>query len=363
MNSNPSTNFDQARNAVSGGVGMQSSYVAVPGASITTPASSMNFPDASAATAPQAPTPPPVETAAPLPQPPMASIPDVSMQAAIPPPQAPNFAYTPPPPFDANPSPYSSVTTPTPPPPPDPTFAPPPSLPSPALKKMLPKKWSLSRKLTVSLIVVLAGIALVIFIYSYFNRRTNPPSKRPDAAAATPVQPKYVVVHLAQGSSLQLQGLKDLVPQNGGGGDVASLKKDIATMQKTLESIDSTQKTWEGPCDNKDASRQDDMRQYDWGREDWRRDDSNMAKKRTGSGPGPDAPASAAPAGRLSKSVHYSADLAMQSRGSDRTPEENSNARWASGAPPRFYGDASGSHASALHFSEFSLPASHTEHV
>jgi hypothetical protein len=232
---------------------------------------------------------------------------------------------------------------------------------------MLPKKWSLSRKLTVSLIIVLAGIALIIFIYSYFNRSTVPPSKRPDAVAAAPTQPKDVVVHLAQGSSLQLQGLKDLVSQNGGG-DVASLKKDIATMQKTLESIDSTQKTWEGPCDGKDSWRQDDMRQDDWRRDDWRRDDwrrddTDTAKKKTGPGPRSDAPASASPAGLLSKSVRYSADLAMQSGGSDRTPEQSSNARWASGAPPRFYGDASGSHASALHFSEFSLPASHSEHV
>jgi hypothetical protein len=228
---------------------------------------------------------------------------------------------------------------------------------------MLPKKWSLSRKLTVSLIVVLAGIALVIFIYSYFNRRTSPPSKRPDDAATAPTQPKDVVVHLAQGSSLQLQGLKDLAPQTGGG-DVASIKKDIAAMQKTLESIDSTQKTWEGPCDGKDASRQDDWRQDDWRRDDMRRDDMDAAKKKPNSGPRADAaPATASPAARLSKSVHYSADLAMQSGGSDRMPEQRSNARWASDAPPRFYGDASGSHASALHFSEFSLPASHTEHV
>jgi len=226
----------------------------------------------------------------------------------------------------------------------------------------------LSRKLTVSLLVVLAGIALVIFIYSYFNRRTSPSTKQPAAVASAPVPPKDVVVRLAQGSSLQLQGLKDLVPQNGGA-DVTSIRKDIATMQKTLESIDSNQKILEEACDGKDSSsRQDDWRQDDWRRDDWRQDDwrrdgQDFSKKKKGPNSPAEAPAAPSPAGRLSKSVQYSADLAMQSSGSDKASEQRSNARWAGGSPPRFYGDASGSHASTVHFSEFSFPTSHTEHV
>ena len=347
MIASPATNFDQARSAVMGGAGMQSSFVAVPGGGASTAAPSMNFPDP--AMGPLVAPPPEINPQAA--QSGSAPIPDVSMQAGIPTGSSPaldqiyTLPPTTPPAFDANTTPFSSATTPLPPPSgPAVAVSPPPA---PIKPKVFHKKWSLSRKITVTFIVVLAAIALVIFVYSFFNRHASPSSTRPDVAP----QPKDIVVHLAQGSALELQGLKDLVPQSSGG-DVSGLKRDIASMQKTLDSIDTNQKTIEETLNSWD---------------DWQPSDGGDSKKKA-SKPRDTAPTAApttaAPASRLSKAVHYSADLAMQSGGgSEHAEVHRSNAKWATGAPTRFYGGASAPHDSPMHFSEFSISMPRTEQV
>lgn len=326
MNANPSTNFDQARQAVSSGASMQSSFVAVPGASSSVPSPSMNFPEAT-------PAPPPLDTSvAPAAQP-APPIPDVSMQAALPPT------------FDVNTTPFSSATTP-PFPPLDPAPPPPPAQ---KAKSIFAKKWSLSRKVAVALMVTLAVVAVAVFFYSYFSRTRSPSGVKPSgAAAASPPEPKDITIHLAQGSVLELQGLKDAVPQNPGA-DLSGLKTDLAAMQKTLDSIDSNQKTLESSLE---------------GWDDWQPNDRVPSSRKDKPPQSKGAPASAAPgsapASRLAKTVRYSADLATQTAEADRGNGKGTTARWASEASTRFYGEA---HSSPMHFSTFPSSAPQSVHV
>lgn len=326
MNANPSTNFDQARKAVSSGASMQSSFVAVPGASSSVPSPSMNFPAAT-------PAPPPLgASVAPPADQPAPPIPDVSMQAALPPT------------FDVNATPFSSATTP-PFPPPDPAPPPPPAQ---KAKSSFAKKWSLSQKVAVALMVSLAVVAVALFFYSYFSRTRSPSGVKPSGSAATsPPEPKDITIHLAQGSVLELQGLKD--PQNPGAADLSGLKTDLAAMQKTLDSIDSNQKTLESSLEGWD----------DWQPNDRVPSSQKDTPPRSKGAPASAAPASA-PASRLAKTVRYSADLATQTAEADRANGKGTTARWASEASTRFYGEA---HSSPMHFSTFPSSAPQSVHV
>lgn len=348
MNANPSTNFDQARKAVSSGASMQSSFVAVPGASSSVPSPSMNFPAAPFA-------PPLPDASAVQPTPP---IPDASMQASVLPGTSmldPSAAVAPT--LDVNTTPFSSATTPPLPPPPELTPLPAPLPPAPKAKPFFAKKWSLSRKVAVALMATLAVVAVAIFFYSYFSRRSVPASRPSGSTAMSPTEPKDFTIHLAQGSVLELQGLKDLVPQNPGA-DLTGLKKDLATMQKTLESIDSNQKMLETSLEGWD----------DWQPKDWEPSSRTDKKMRSKGAPASAAPTSApasaaptsAPASPLAKTVRYSADLAMQTADADRDGEKSTNSRWASGAPTRFYGEA---HSSPMHFSTFPSSVPQSVHV
>jgi len=343
MNANPSTNFDQARQAVSSGASMQSSFVAVPGASSSVPSPSINFPAAtSAPPLPGASVDPAAQPAPPIPDVSMQAalpppIPDVSMQAALPP--SASAAPT----FDVNATPFSSATT----PPFPPSEPPPPPPPAQKAKNIFAKKWSLSRKVAVALMVTLAVVAVALFFYSYLSRRRSPSG----SAATSPTDPKDITIHLAQGSVLELQGLKDAAPQNPGA-DLSALKTDLATMQKTLDSIDSNQKAIESSLE---------------GWDDWQPKDSVPSSRKDkpprSNGAPASAPASAAasaPASRLLKTVRYSADLATQTAEADRDNGKNTNARWASGASTRFYGEA---HSSPMHFSTFPSLAPQGVHV
>jgi hypothetical protein len=206
------------------------------------------------------------------------------------------------------------------------------------------KKWSMSKKLSVALIVALAVVALIVFFYSLLKQKSKSTPSGPSPDPNSPSPPKDFVVHLAQGSSLQLQGLG---PQPGD--DLTAIKQDLAAIQTTLSSIDSEQKMLEKSLGfaGDQGSRDKDQ---NW-KEDWRHDDWESPIKTKGAAP-QKAPAAAPPAPkRLSKMVHYSADLAMQSP--DRNAKPAPTDRWSKDGPTRFYGGAAHSCSSPIHSSEF----------
>jgi len=344
MNASPAPNFDQARAAVTGSAGMQSNFVAVPGASSSVQGPSMSFPNTASAME----TPPPLLA------------PDISMQATLPtdslasnpipmPPVTPN------PTFEASETPFSSATTPVPPPQQVAPSQPPTML---APKKILSKRWTLSRKMTTFLIVVLVGIGLIVFVYSFLNRPATQPGKQPENSS------RDVVVHLAQGSALELQGLKDLVSHTGAD-NVSGIKEDIAAMQKKLDNIDSNQKTLSSDLEARSEDREDYSTKKNEGftsgegYKPWNKrhyDDYGDSKKKVDVKRHVDV----ASPGQPSKGVHYSADLAMQGAEPKRS---STDARWVKDAPARFYGDGSVSQSPPIHFSDFDVVASHREHV
>jgi hypothetical protein len=195
----------------------------------------------------------------------------------------------------------------------------------------------------VALIVALVVAVVIVFFYSLFKVKTKgppgpsgPSGPSPDPSSGAP--PKDFVVHLAQGSSLQLQG----VPQPGD--DLAAIKQDLAAIQTTLKSIDSEQKMQEKNMCNQGFRGED----QDW-KDMWRRDDWESPGK--GGRIPSQAPTAAPTAGqRLPKMVHYSADLATQSP--DQRNKMGASDRW-SGGPTRFYGGAPHSCSSQIHSSDF----------
>ena len=101
------------------------------------------------------------------------------------------------------------------------------------------------------------------------------------------------------------------------------------------------------------SGRTNNDKDEDW-RDDWRRDDweSPIKKKGAAIQQAPTAAPTAAPAmKRLSKMVHYSADLAMQSPDQKAKPVPTD--RWSTNSPTRFYGGAAHSCSSPIHSSEF----------
>ena len=376
MTSSPSKNFDQARSAVTGKSGMQSSFVAMPGGSSSVPNPSMNFSDlappvapstaapwgaaatpsaatswGTAAAAPSAAAPSPAYA----PQNLAAPIPDLSLQTTMPgypllggsaggqlqaaPPLQP-LDYQNPNVFNPDTTPFSSPSTPQ-------AMAPPPELPRAPPKPLHPKsffdrfkQWSMSKKLSIALVVALLMVAVIVFFYSLFKQRSKSSPSGPSPDPHTPPS-KDFVVHLAQGSSLQLQGL-NAQPSN----DLVAIKEDLAAIQTTLKSIDAEQKM------EQSSGRTNNDKDEDW-RDDWRRDDweSPIKKKGAAIQQAPTAAPTAAPAmKRLSKMVHYSADLAMQSPDQKAKPVPTD--RWSTNSPTRFYGGAAHSCSSPIHSSE-----------
>lgn len=373
MDPNVEQNFNRARAAVSGKVGMQSSFVALPsgGASASAPNAPLSFPDASTASAA------PSTTAALGPPGPPAPLQDLSMQSNVPypypyappPGQAPlgsaqlttNAPNAPPPPLYQNlpvynPNPdttaFSSLSTPVPPPPPLQPDAPKPLQPRASFLDRF-KKWSLSKKLSVALIVALVVVALIVFLRALFKQGSKAPQP------GSPPAPKDVVVHLAQGSTLQLQGLNDGAQP----GDFAAIKQNLASIQTTLSSIDAEQKALEKALASEGGG-------SGW-KDAWRDEDGGGAPGalRVGApaSPPPASPPASTPpapeAQRLSKTVRYSADLAMQNSpdrgGAGAAPKD----RWSKNGATRFYGGAQHPCASPIHSSSFSPASSHLEQV
>ena len=226
--------FDSARTAVAkvaggsvgSGTGMQSSYVAMPGASSTIAPAAIDF------STPAAPPPSAPPAAAPAAAAPSAALSAAPMQdqsvllaaAAQPAMAAPDAAFTP---FSSNTTPAAPLN--------DAAAA---NVSSPQAT-MMPKTrrggffgfarhWSLSKKLTVTLLVVLAAGGLLFFLLATFARRPAPapPPPKPDQ--------QELLVRLEKGSSLELQGL----PTPTASGDLSALKQDIEQMKSMLDSIE-----------------------------------------------------------------------------------------------------------------------------
>jgi len=229
--------FDSARTAVAkaavgrdgSGTGMQSSYVAMPGASSTIAPATIDF-STPAAPSPSAPA------AAPLAAAPAAAAPSMALSTAPLPDQsvstatqqsataAPDAAFTP---FSSNTTPATPLN--------DTALA---AASSPQETKTLKfrrggifgfaRHWSLSKKLTVTILVVLAIGGLLFFLLATFARRSTPapPPPKPDQ--------QELLVRLEKGSALELQGL----PTPTASGDLSALKQDIEQMKSMLDSIE-----------------------------------------------------------------------------------------------------------------------------
>jgi len=235
MSTTAMARFDSARTAVAkvaggsvgSGTGMQSSYVAMPGASSTIAPAAIDF-STPAAPPPSAPPAAPLAAAA-------AAAPSMALSTA---PLQDQSALTSTQPATAAPdaafTPFSSNTTPA--TPLDDTAVAAASSPqgTTTLKTHrgglfgFARHWSLSKKLTVTLLVVLAIGGLLFFFLATFARRPAPapPPPKPDQ--------QELLVRLEKGSALELQGL----PTPSASGDLSALKQDIEEMKSTLDSIE-----------------------------------------------------------------------------------------------------------------------------